>query len=133
MKAEMVNRQTIVVVDDTPEILDLLSVVLADEGFEVICCDAANRAVDVIADASPALVIVDLTMDGVHSWALVDAFAANPRTRRTPFIVCSGAVQELRAAEDRIRELGGAVLAKPFDLDRLMQLVRGLIRGVERS
>ena len=129
----MIDQPKIVVVDDTPEILDLLSVVLADEGFDVTCCDDAHRAIDLVADAGPALVILDLNMAGVSTWGLVDALASNPRTSRTPFIVCSGAVQELRTAEDRIRELGGAVLAKPFDLDDLIRMVRDLMRGVERA
>lgn len=129
----MSDQSSIVVVDDTPEILDLLAVVLADEGFDVICCDVAEQAVEVIADASPALVIVDLTMAGMQSWGLVDALTSDPRTRQTPFIVCSGAVQELRTAEARVRELGGAVLAKPFDLDDLTRMIRDLIQGGERT
>lgn len=129
----MSDQSKIVVVDDTPEILDLLSVVLVDEGFDVICCDVLDGAVDVIADANPVLVIVDLTMAGMQSWGLVDALASDPRTRQTPFIVCSGAVHELRTAENRVRELGGAVLAKPFDLDDLTRMIRDLIQGAERA
>jgi CheY-like chemotaxis protein len=99
----------------------------------VVCCDIADRAVDLIVAERPALVIVDLTMAGMQSWALVDALAGDPRTRRTPFIVCSGAVQELRTAEGRVRELGGAILAKPFDLDDLMRIIHDLIRDVDRA
>jgi DNA-binding response OmpR family regulator len=129
MSAPRDDRRKIVIVDDTPEILDLLDVVLGDEGFAVVSCDDADRAQEMIATEGPALVIVDLTMAGVHTWGLIETMVVDPRTRATPFIICSGAVQELRGAEARVRSLGGDVLVKPFDLDRLIEKVHGLIAG----
>jgi len=78
----------------------------------------------------PALVIVDLTMAGVSTWGLIDALIADPRTRHIPFIICSGAIQELRKAEARVQSLGGDVLDKPFDIDLLVRKIRHLIAGV---
>ena len=129
MRAQAGNAEKIVVVDDTVEILELLTLVLSEEGFQVICCPDASQALDTVAAERPSLVIVDLTMAGVRSWDLVDALAADPRTGHTPFIVCSGAVQELHAAESRVRALGGDVLGKPFDIDRLIDKVQRLIAG----
>jgi DNA-binding response OmpR family regulator len=123
----MTSGNKIVVVDDTAEILDLLSLVLSDEGYAVVCCRDGRRAIETILTEQPALVIMDLTMDGVRSWELVDALVADPRTALTPFIVCSGAVQALEAAEVRLRALGGDVLVKPFDLDHLLEKVQALI------
>jgi DNA-binding response OmpR family regulator len=129
----MDSLRKIVVVDDSAEILGLLSDVLDDEGFQVVCCDAADAALETVASEHPALVILDLTMAGTLTWNLVDTLAADPRTRRTPFIICSGAVHELNAAEDRIRALGGDVLGKPFDLDQLLLKVRNLIASAESA
>jgi two-component system response regulator (stage 0 sporulation protein F)/two-component system alkaline phosphatase synthesis response regulator PhoP/two-component system KDP operon response regulator KdpE len=129
MSARQDDRRKIVVVDDAPEILDLLDVVLGDEGFHVVSCDDADQAQEVIAAEGPALVIVDLTMAGVHTWGLIETLVDDPRTRAMPFIICSGAVPELRAAEERVRSLGGDVLVKPFDLDLLIEKVHGLIAG----
>jgi DNA-binding response OmpR family regulator len=123
----MTSDEKIVVVDDTADILDLLSFVLSDEGYQVVCCPDGRRAHDTIVAERPALVIMDLTMDGVQSWELVDALMADPRTARMPFLVCSGAVQALQAEEARLRALGGDVLIKPFDLDLLLEKVRSLI------
>ena len=123
----MDSREKLVVIDDTPEILDLLTMVLSDEGYQVVCCQDARRALDTVVAERPALVILDLTMDGMKAWDLLDALLADPRTERTPFIVCSGAVQELMAAEARLQALGGDVLIKPFDLDLLLGKVRELI------
>src|SRR4051794_18704140 len=108
------HGETIVVVDDTIEIRELLAEVLGLEGFRVVPCPDPRAALDTVAAERPALVIVDLTMAGVDGLAVVDQLAADPRTRATPFLVCSGAVPEIHAAEARIKSLGGDVLAKPF-------------------
>ncbi len=117
----------IVVVDDTFEILDLLEVVLTDEGFQVVLCRGAAQALDTVAVERPSLVIVDLRMAGVQSWELVDALIADPRTGRTPIVVCSGAAAELMEARERLRAEGGDVLVKPFDIEVLVRTVRELI------
>jgi DNA-binding response OmpR family regulator len=133
MGAPMSSGEKIVVVDDTAEILDLLTLVLSDEGYHVVCCPDGRQAFDTIVTERPALVIMDLTMDGVRSWELVDAVVADPRTARVPFLVCSGAVQALLDAEERLRAVGGDILVKPFDLDLLLEKVRDLIGRADRA
>jgi CheY-like chemotaxis protein len=117
----------VVVIDDTDEILDLIEAVLDEEGFQVVRCPDASAALDTVAAERPALVIADLRMTGVHRWELVDALVADPRTGRTPIIVCSGAASELRDAQARVQAQGGDILVKPFDIDILVQKVRELI------
>jgi putative two-component system response regulator len=117
----------IVVIDDTTEILDLIDVVLTDEGFEVILCRDAAGALDTVAAERPSLIIADLRMAGVERWELVDALTADARTGGTPIIVCSGAAAELKDAEGRMRAQGGDVLIKPFDINELVRKVRALI------
>jgi CheY-like chemotaxis protein len=116
----------IVVIDDTSEILDLIEVVLTDEGFQVVLCRVAAEALDTVAAERPHLVIVDLRMAGVHNWELVDALIADPRTGRLPILVCSGAAAALLEAEDRLRAQGSDILVKPFDIEVLVRKVREL-------
>ena len=117
---------TVVIVDDTPELLDLIDSLLTDEGYRVIPCQQGVEAHAVIARERPGLVILDLRMGGVAEWEVLDALKADDATTDIPVIVCSGAVDELRAAEPRLRALGCDILIKPFDID-------DLIRRVERS
>lgn len=117
----------IVVIDDTPEVLDLLEILLSDEGFSVVRCQEAELALDTVAASAPVLVIADLKMAGVERWELVDALMTDQRTAHVPVIVCSGAVTELRAAEPRMQARGGDVLAKPFDIQVLGCMVKRLI------
>lgn len=119
---------TIVVVDDTPELLDLLESLLTDEGYRVITCQQATRAHALIARERPDLVMLDLRMTGVAEWEVLDALKADDATADIPVIVCSGAVDELQAAAPRLRALGCDVLVKPFDINDLIQRVARAIR-----
>lgn len=128
VRSQAGHSETIVVVDDTIEIRELLAEVLSLEGFRVVPCPDPLDALDTVVAERPALVIVDLTMAGVDGLTVVDRLAADPRTRATPFLICSGAVSEIHAVEARIRSLGGDVLAKPFDLELLIRKV-GTLTG----
>jgi CheY-like chemotaxis protein len=131
MSPDMLNSgeigQKIVVIEDTPDILELIEVVLSDEGYRVVSCQVADAAIDTVASEQPALVIADLKMAGVQHWELVDALIEDPRTGKVPMIVCSGAAVELREAEERLRQQGVDVLVKPFDIDVLVTMVHTMI------
>jgi CheY-like chemotaxis protein len=131
----MSNAEKIVVIDDTAEVLELVGILLTDEGYIVIPCQDARAALELVAEEQPALAIADLRMAGVERWELIDSLQADPRTAHVPVIVCSGAVTELRAAESRLRLRGGGILIKPFDIQELVALVHRLIvpRGDRRS
>ena len=121
---------TIVVVDDTPELLDLIAALLTDEGYRVIPCQDATRAHETIRRERPDLVMLDLRMAGVAEWEVLDALKADEATADIPVIVCSGAVDQLQAAERRLRALGCDILVKPFDIDDLLARVE---RATRRS
>ena len=119
---------TIVVVDDTPELLDLIDSILTDEGYRVVPCRDATRAHETIGRERPDLVMLDLRMAGVAEWEVLEALKADRATADIPVIVCSGAVDELQAAEPRLRSLGCDILVKPFDIDDLLARVERAVR-----
>lgn len=115
------GQTTVVVVDDTYEILELIEAVLLDEGYRVVLCQEPTRARERIVAEAPALVILDLRMAGVGEWEIVEQLRGDPRTAALPILMCSGAASELQAAEPRLRELGCEILVKPFDIDVLIE------------
>ncbi|MGE3267694.1 MAG: two-component system response regulator [Chloroflexota bacterium] len=123
----MNSTSKIVVIDDTSEILELIEVVLEDEGYEVIRCQDQTQALGIVIAEQPSLVIIDLRMAGVSQWELVDTIFTHQQTARVPVIVCSGAVAELHQAEARLKSLGGDILVKPFDIQALLSKVKRLL------
>jgi CheY-like chemotaxis protein len=107
----------VLVVEDEPDIREVVSDVLADEGFEVL---GARDGVEGLRKARawhPSVVLLDLMMPGMNGWEFCAARHDDPELAKIPVIVLSalGRVDDLDAS---------AFLQKPFEIDRLVSEVR---------
>jgi DNA-binding response OmpR family regulator len=111
------------VVDDDPDIRELLVSVLSDDGYEATSARDGRDALEVL-DRWPADVIVlDLMMPVMDGWT----FAARMKEKWTIPIVVLSAATEVRKHADL---LGAAdVIPKPFDIDTLLPLIARVARG----
>ena len=112
------EKQCIVIVEDEPDILDMVTDVLELEGFDVI---AFNRPFDPSTlRIDPDLFVVDLMLPGQSGIELAKRLRWQG-FRSVPMIAMSASSKMLRAAEQS--GLFQALLAKPFDLLRLLQMI----------
>jgi len=120
------ERQThILVVNDTPEILELFRELLEGEGFRVSLYSYAFRDLDEIKRAKPDLMILDFIIGGEdHGWQLLQKLKLDRATADLPVIVCTAALGVVRELEGHLREKGVTVVLKPFDIDDLLTEVR---------
>ncbi len=121
-----IMAKKILIMDDDPTIADLLTEALADEGYETYMTTQSLRFYDAVREHNPDLVLLDLMMpylDGRDELKLM-AMAVG---RQIPVIVVTaflGAASE----EAEFREAGVRhIVYKPFDLDKLVDLVRETI------
>jgi CheY-like chemotaxis protein len=121
------DRRRVLVVDDDPQLRELLQDVLADEGYVVQSANHGAAALDVLGTWHPDVILLDLmmpVMDGM-------SFRAEQRRRElaleVPIVVLSAA----REARLTAMALGAtATLAKPFDLAELLDTVERAVRRV---
>ncbi len=119
-------RPRILVADDDEPMLDLMTVLLGDQGeYEVLTHRLDGDTHDHVGRELPDLVILDLLDGGRQEmgWHALELLRLDPATSRIPVILCSAATDRLARHRDRIDELGVGVLAKPFDIDDLLQKV----------
>lgn len=116
----------ILVMDDDPNIADLLTESLADEGYETFMTTQSLRFYDAVQAHQPDLVLLDLMMpylDGRDELKLMTMMLE----KRIPVIVVTadiGAANE----EREMREAGVVqIVYKPFDLEQLVDLVKQTI------
>ena len=121
------STKKIVVVNDNPDFLELVETLLRDENYNVRVCQFGDQAYRFIKDERPELLILDVRMVGVDEWQVLDMVKLDPQTSSIPVIVCSAAVREIQAAEQRLREQNCDVLLKPFNIDELLDKVRDRI------
>lgn len=109
----------ILVVDDSQEMRALIADVLTEEGFEVLVAASGDRALSLMSDRRPNLVITDLLMPGMNGFTLRGEMLQRADLAHVPVVVLSAFWQRPSETLDVVD-----VIAKPLDLDRLLAVVR---------
>ncbi|MDJ0750629.1 MAG: sigma 54-interacting transcriptional regulator [Woeseiaceae bacterium] len=121
MPAKQLKREgRILLVDDDPGLLRLLSIRLRAEGYEVEAVESAHRALGALRQFSPDLVITDLRMDKMDGIGLLKELQTKSPGLRVVIITAHGTIPDAVTATQH-----GAFgfLTKPIDKDELMSLV----------
>ncbi len=110
----------LLVVDDEPELLALLRVVLEGEGFTVTGVPSGAAALAQLAANRPACILLDLQMPGMDGWEFLDE--ARARFGTLPPVVLMTA--SLPADLDLVARGIAVYLAKPFDMHEIIDAAR---------
>lgn len=119
----MNNKGTILVVDDTPSALKVLTDTLAAEGYQVRPANSGELALASVAQTQPELILLDIRMPGIGGFEVCRRLKSRQESRDIPVIFIS-ALSEL---EDRLEGFRhGAVdfVTKPFQQEELLARVR---------
>jgi CheY-like chemotaxis protein len=116
----------IVVVDDEPDVLDLVRQILEEDGMLVIAVDGPARMEKIKHEITANLVLVDLMLPGMTGIELARRLQANSMVG-IPMIAMSASRSMLRAAADS--QLFRQTLAKPFELSELLDAVEKYASG----
>lgn len=122
----MVDRRTVLVVDDEPDVLLLCRVNLEFEGYRVIEASDGEEALACLAEQVPDVVLLDVMMPKLDGWAVLERIKADPRTAGVPVVMLTAKVQD----HDQIRgwSAGAAeYITKPFSPLSLSQVVQDVI------
>jgi CheY-like chemotaxis protein len=117
----------ILVVEDTPNVLELLDVTLRFKGYPVITARNGQEALERIARERPALVITDILMPKMDGYALAHALRKNPLTISIPIVFVSATYI---TPEDKNFALSlGAVrfIEKPIDTEEFLLTVAEIL------
>ncbi len=118
----------IAVVEDEPEIRELLEELLTSEGYRTVAWDSATGAWRLIGDVQPDLVILDLGLGEAGAGeALLARVEEDEATQAIPVIVCSGDIDVLFKREAQFRAHGHGVVMKPFHVDALLHAITARI------
>ncbi len=117
----------ILVVEDVPNVLELLEVTLRFKGYPVVTARNGQEALDQINKEHPALVITDILMPKMDGYALAHRLRSDPQTRQIPLIFLSATYV---TPEDKQFAISiGAVrfIEKPIDTEEFLLTVAELL------
>jgi two-component system, chemotaxis family, chemotaxis protein CheY len=118
---------TVLAVDDSRTIRDMLRLALTDAGYTIHLAEDGQHGLEVLAGMTPDVIISDINMPRLDGFGFIEAVRAIERHRATPILVLTTeSAPELKA---RARSAGATGwIVKPFDppkLIRALQMVAG--------
>jgi DNA-binding response OmpR family regulator len=119
--------ETILVVDDAPDLLRNIAEMLSESGYQVLTATDGTEALQVLQSAHVDLILTDIAMPKLNGYQLYERVRRNPHWLYIPFIFLTG-----RSLSSDIRygkELGiDDYLIKPMEIEDLAAAVRGKLR-----
>ena len=128
VQGELVAQQHaeahILVINDTPQLLDLFQELLSDAGYQVTpdrFTLETDRLLERVKAIEPDLIVLDLIIGDEHrGWQFLQMLEMTPETRTIPVVVCTAAVHLVRELQPHLDSMGIQVVLKPFDIDHLL-------------
>jgi DNA-binding response OmpR family regulator len=118
----------VLVIDDDAEICDLIVEILTDEGYTVRTAPDAEAGLLAIEDTPPALLLLDLQLPGMQGDTLLRILRAAGYTFPVVLVTASPqSAQSLTALNSLL------CIAKPFDIDELLDCVRRYVQPERAS
>ncbi len=111
------NPKSILVIDDEADLRETLSIILNEEGYEVMSAGNGAEALDRLrSGASPSLILLDLMMPVMNGWQFRAAQRQDPQLARIP---AADAGVEKKAASLQVADC----LKKPLELAKLLRTI----------
>jgi two-component system response regulator VicR len=123
----------IVCVEDEPEMIDLIQLILNRKGFEVIGANGGAEGLATIRSVKPDLVLLDLMMPEMDGWQVYQQLKADEETADIPVIVVTAKAQNI----DKVLGLHIAkvddYIPKPFSLQELVDRVEKVLNAKQKA
>jgi CheY-like chemotaxis protein len=118
----LLQRGTVLVVDDDRDNLSLMRSILRAHSFDVRTTSRGARVLRVAREVQPALILLDLKLPDLDGYAVLKRLKGNPKTQEIPVIVMTGSTTIDAAKREKVFALGAArFMSKPFSIDELIK------------
>jgi CheY-like chemotaxis protein len=115
--------KSLLIVDDNPENLKLILMILATGGYELVTAADALQALRAIETRMPDLILLDLQLPGMDGLELTRRLRATPATRKVPIVAVTA--YAMKGDETKARDAGcDGYLVKPIDKRLLRETVK---------
>jgi len=121
------NTKQILCIEDEPEMIDLIRLILGRRGFEVVGAAGGKEGLEKVRQQPPDLVLLDLMMPDMDGWEVYQQMKADEKTKDIPVIVVTAKAQSI----DKVLGLHIAkvddYIAKPFSPQDLLNSVEKVL------
>lgn len=121
------DKGNILIIDDTPNNLRLLSSMLEEKGYEVRCANSGELALKTIKIEPPDLILLDINMPNMNGYEICEKLKINHETHDIPVIFLSALSESI----DKVKafEIGGIdYITKPFQVAEVLARIENQLK-----
>jgi DNA-binding response OmpR family regulator len=127
------ESRKIIYIEDDPEMIDLVNMILNRRGFIVKGAHGGRQGVDLVMQELPDLILLDLMMPDMDGWDVYHQLKANEKTAPIPVIIITAKAQAI----DRVLGLHIAkvddYICKPFRPQELLESIDRILQRENTS
>ena len=116
--------KTILIADDEPDILEIISYNLRNEGYETITAKDGNEALQKASVHKPDLIILDIMLPDGNGVDICTEIKSNEATRHIPVLLMSANINNALKFNESAAE---GFISKPFNIDDLLEKVQHIV------
>jgi CheY-like chemotaxis protein len=121
------DQKRVVCIEDEPEMIDLVRLILGRKGFNVIGANGGIEGLETVRRLRPDLILLDLMMPDMDGWEVYQQVKADPALRDIPVVVVTAKAQSI----DKVLGLHIAkvddYITKPFGPQELLESVEKIL------
>jgi len=120
-------KEKILVIDDSPTVLEIMRDALTNNNFEVITADNGKDALQKVESITPDLILLDIVLPDLDGWQICEKLKKNKKTQDIPVIMMTGAMtgtdHQLKSFDIGIDDF----VIKPVNTDILVARIKAIM------
>lgn len=127
-----VKPAKVLVIDDEPEITDIIETFLESAGYKVKSENSSDLGIDTAQSFLPDLILLDIMMPIMDGYEICTELKRCEKTKNIPVVFLTG--KDARSDEGRSFRVGGVLyIKKPFSCERLLNIVKMILQTAEKE
>jgi len=127
-----VKPAKILVIDDEPEITDIIETFLESAGYQVRSENSSMMGIERAKTFLPDLILLDIMMPLMDGYEICRELKKSEKTQNIPVVFLTG--KDARSDEGKSFKVGGVLyVKKPFSCERLLDIIKVVLQTVEKE
>jgi two-component system, OmpR family, response regulator len=89
-KAQIPEKQVVLIVDDEPDLVNLIDLLLDKKGYATLKAFSGKECLDILKKQIPDLILLDVRMEPMDGWQALEQIKKNPETKSIPVLMLTG-------------------------------------------
>ncbi len=130
-KAQTPEKQVVLIVDDEPDLVNLIDLLLDKKGFATLKAFSGKECLDILRKQIPDLILLDVRMEPMDGWQALEQIKKNPETKSIPVLMLTG--QRLTASAAKQYNICiDDYITKPFQPNELYAAIDNIVERKQK-